>query len=103
MKFSAAIAAPAPVYEAQQQLQQLTTGSRSEDIKSAAAWQAARAQVALAQTQVDDTIIRAPFAGIVTQKYATVGRSSRPLRLLRARRLQLRRRIVALASELEIK
>jgi len=102
MKFSAAIAAPAPVYEAQQQLQQLTTGSRSEDIKSAAA-QWCRLLVALAQTQVDDTIIRAPFAGIVTQKYATVGAIVTPTTSASSTASATSTSIVALASELEIK
>ena len=96
--------ARASLREAQQQLQQLTTGSRSEDIKSAAAKvAAARAQVALAQTQVDDTIIRAPFASIVTQKYATVGAIVTPTTSASTTASATSTSIVALASELEIK
>jgi HlyD family secretion protein len=96
--------ARASLREAQQQLQELTTGSRSEDIESAAAQvAAARAQVALAQTQVDDTIIRAPFAGIVTQKYATVGAIVTPTTSASSTASATSTSIVALASELEIK
>lgn len=64
----------AAVAEAQQALQQLQKGSRPEEITQAEAVAAAAAgQLKAVQVQLDDTIIRAPFSGIVTQKYATEG------------------------------
>jgi len=52
---------------------------------------------------VDDTIIRAPFAGIVTQKYATVGAIVTPTTSASSTASATSTSIVALASELEIK
>lgn len=64
----------AAVAEAQQALQQLQKGSRPEEITQAeAAAAAAGGQLKAVQVQLNDTIIRAPFSGIVTQKYATEG------------------------------
>lgn len=64
----------AAVAEAQQALQQLQKGSRPEEIAAAEAVAAAAGgQLKAVQVQLDDTIIRAPFSGIVTQKYATEG------------------------------
>ncbi len=64
----------AAVTEAQQALQQLQNGSRPEQIDQlAASVAAARSELKAVQVQLDDTIIRAPFSGIITQKYATVG------------------------------
>ncbi len=64
----------AAVAEAQQALQQLQKGSRPEEITQAEAVAAAAGgQLKAVQVQLDDTIIRAPFSGIVTQKYATEG------------------------------
>jgi HlyD family secretion protein len=96
--------AHASLQKAQQQLQELTQGSRSEDIQSAAAQVAeAQAQVDLAQTQMDDTVIRAPFDGIVTQKYATVGAIVTPTTSASTTASATSTSIVALVSELEIK
>ncbi len=96
--------ARANLREAQQQLQELSMGSRSEDIESAAARvKAARAQVALVQAQLDDTIIRVPFDGIVTQKYATVGAIVTPTTSASTTVSATSTSIVALASELELK
>jgi len=96
--------AHASLREAQQQLQEVSTGSRPEDIASAMGRvKAARAQVAMAQKQLDDTIIRAPFDGIVTQKYATVGAIVTPTTSASATLSATSTSIVALASELEIK
>ncbi|NJO96108.1 MAG: efflux RND transporter periplasmic adaptor subunit [Pleurocapsa sp. CRU_1_2] len=64
----------ASLAEAQEQLQELENGSRPEDIaQSKAKVAAAKAQVDLAQTELEDTAIYAPFDGIISQKYATVG------------------------------
>ncbi|EDX71025.1 auxiliary transport protein, MFP family, putative [Coleofasciculus chthonoplastes PCC 7420] len=64
----------AAVKEAEFALQQLVKGTRKEEIAQfEAAVEAAKAQTQAAYIQLQDTIIRAPFPGIITQKYATVG------------------------------
>lgn len=64
----------AAVAEARQALQQLQKGSRPEEIASAeAAVGAATGQLQAVQVQLQDTIIRAPFSGVITQKDATEG------------------------------
>lgn len=64
----------AAVTEAEQALLQLQNGSRPEQIDQfEASVAAAQSELKAVQVQLDDTIIRAPFSGIVTQKYATVG------------------------------
>ncbi len=64
----------AAVAEQEQALQQLQNGSRPEQIDQfEASVAAAQSELKAVQVQLDDTIIRAPFSGIVTQKYATVG------------------------------
>jgi HlyD family secretion protein len=64
----------ASLAEAQEQLRELENGSRPEDIEqSKARVAAAKAKVDLAQTELNDTAIYAPFNGIISQKYATVG------------------------------
>ncbi|KAF3884422.1 MULTISPECIES: efflux RND transporter periplasmic adaptor subunit [Nostocales] len=66
--------ARAQVEEAQQALALSQAGSRQEDIEQARA-QVVQAQGTLrdVQTQIEDTIVRAPFSGIVTKKYADPG------------------------------
>ncbi len=55
-------------------LQQLRNGNRPEQIDQLqGAVDAAKAQVQAIQIQLNDTVIQAPFSGIVTQKYATEG------------------------------
>jgi HlyD family secretion protein len=52
----------------------LKAGSRPEDIAQARAQVvAAQGAVAIAQRNIDDTVIRAPFAGIIARKYADPG------------------------------
>ncbi|MGF1538189.1 MAG: efflux RND transporter periplasmic adaptor subunit [Elainellaceae cyanobacterium] len=64
----------AAVQEAQDNLRQLRNGSRAEVITAAEAQlREARAQLQGTQVRLDDTYIRAPFAGIITQKFATEG------------------------------
>lgn len=72
--------AQATVMEAQQALALSQAGSRTEDIA------AARAQVKsqegtlqTIQTQINDTVIRAPFSGVVTRKYADPGAFVTPM------------------------
>ncbi|NES18422.1 MAG: efflux RND transporter periplasmic adaptor subunit [Symploca sp. SIO3E6] len=64
----------ASVQEAAFALQQLRNGARREEItQQQAAVEAAQAQVRTAQVQLEETVIKAPFSGIVSQKYATEG------------------------------
>ncbi|MEC4984426.1 MAG: efflux RND transporter periplasmic adaptor subunit [Oscillatoria sp. PMC 1068.18] len=64
----------ASVAEAEAALAQLREGARREEIEGLeAAVAAAEAQVLAAQVRLKDTVITAPFAGIITQKYATEG------------------------------
>ena len=64
----------AAVTEARQALQQLEKGSRPEVIaQRKAAVAAAQGELKAVQVKLEDTIIRAPFSGIVTQKYAQEG------------------------------
>ncbi len=66
--------AQAAVATNQERLQLLQEGSRREDILAAKA-DLARAQATLAdiQTRFNDLTIRAPFTGVVSQRYAEVG------------------------------
>ena len=64
----------AQVEQAQQALNLLQVGSRPEDIAQARAKvMAAQGAVAIVQRSIEDTVIRAPFAGIVARKYADPG------------------------------
>jgi HlyD family secretion protein len=99
---SAYEAAQARINALQQQLNLSQAGSRSEDIE------AARAQVLQArgglktiQTQINDTVIRAPFAGIVTQKYADSGAFVTPTTSASATTSATSSSILALANDLE--
>ncbi|NEP15151.1 MAG: efflux RND transporter periplasmic adaptor subunit [Symploca sp. SIO2C1] len=64
----------ASVQESEFALQQLRNGTRIEEITQLeAAVEAAQAQVRTVQVQLEDTVIKAPFSGIVSQEYATEG------------------------------
>jgi HlyD family secretion protein len=78
-------------------------GSRSEDIRQAQAQvDSARGQLQVVQARLADTIIRAPFAGIVTQKYATVGAFVTPTTSASNTTSATSTSIVAVAQDLEI-
>jgi HlyD family secretion protein len=78
-------------------------GSRSEDIRQAQAQvDSARGQLQVVQAHLADTIIRAPFAGIVTQKYATVGAFVTPTTSASNTTSATSTSIVAVAQDLEI-
>ena len=95
--------ARASLQEAQQLLQELTSGSRPEDIKQAAArMAAARAQVEVIQAQLDATVIRAPFNGIVTQKYASIGAIVTPTTSASSTASATSSSILAIAKGLEV-
>ncbi|BAY92666.1 MULTISPECIES: efflux RND transporter periplasmic adaptor subunit [unclassified Tolypothrix] len=66
--------ARATVNQRQQALALLKAGSRPEDIEVARAQvTSARGSLQNTQAQINDTIIRAPFDGVVTKKYADPG------------------------------
>jgi len=64
----------ASVQEAAFALQQLRNGTRREEItQQQAAVEAAQAQVRIVQVQLEETVIKAPFSGIVSQEYTVEG------------------------------
>ena len=66
--------ADAQVAEAQQALQELENGTRPEEILQAQAnLEAAKARIQELQIEIEDTQIRAPFPGIITQRFAEIG------------------------------
>ncbi|MCU0542563.1 MAG: efflux RND transporter periplasmic adaptor subunit [Oscillatoriaceae cyanobacterium Prado104] len=67
-------AAQAQVEQQQQALELVQAGPRPEEIAGARAQvESARGALQTVQTQVNDTIIKAPFDGMVTKKYADPG------------------------------
>ncbi len=121
--------AQAALQEAQRRLAQLQSGSRSEEItqrqaavnearaaltlaergsrpeeiaQRRAAVAAAASQVQAIEVQLEDTIIRAPFDGIVTQKYATEGAFVTPTTSASSTASATSTSIVAIARGLEI-
>ena len=95
-------AAQARISGLQQQLDLLRVGARPEDIDAAQA-QVIQARGALKtiQTQLNDAIIRAPFSGMVTQKYADVGAFVTPTTSASATSSATSSSILAIASDLE--
>nr|WP_275072558.1 efflux RND transporter periplasmic adaptor subunit [Petrachloros mirabilis] len=95
--------AEAAVVEARQAYELLRRGTRIEEIAQAeAAVNEARGRLQVVQTQLDDTVIRAPFAGIITQKYATEGAFVTPTTTASATTSATSTSIVALATTLEV-
>ena len=93
----------AAVAEARFNLEQLQNGKRPQEIAQLkAAVEAAQAEVMSVQVQLEDTIIRAPFSGIVTQKYATEGAFVTPTTSASSTASATSTSIVALARGLEI-
>ena len=89
--------------ELQQQLNATTTGSRPEEIAAAAAnVAAAKAQIKVIETELADANIRAPFAGYVTQTYATIGAIVTPTTTASATASATSSSILALSSGLEV-
>lgn len=93
----------AAVAESRFNLEQLQNGKRPQEISQLkAAVDAAKAEVMSVQVQLQDTIIRAPFSGIVTQKYATEGAFVTPTTSASSTASATSTSIVALAKGLEI-
>lgn len=93
----------ASLQEAKRQLSLLRSGSRPEEIaQRQAAVNAAIGELKSVQVQLEDTIIRAPFAGVVTQKYATEGAFVTPTTSASTTASATSSSIVAIAKGLEI-
>ncbi len=94
--------ARANLRDAQKKLDLMRAGSRPEAIaQSQAAVAAAAAQLKAAQVTLNDTVIRAPFDGIVTQKYATEGAFVTPTTSASTTTSATSTSIVAIAEGLE--
>jgi HlyD family secretion protein len=93
----------ASVTEARAALVLLENGSRPEEIaQRQAAVKAVEAQIQGAEVRLQDSVIRAPFAGIVTQKYANVGAFVTPTTSASTSASATSSSIVAVARGLEI-
>lgn len=89
--------------QAQAQLEAAASGSRPEDITAAAAAvSVAVAQVAAIETQIEEAVIRAPFSGVITQTYATVGAIVTPTTSASATASATSSSILAISSGLEV-
>jgi HlyD family secretion protein len=87
----------------QEALNLLKAGSRPEDIAQARAQvMAAQGAVAIVQRNIDDTVIRAPFAGIIARKYADPGAFVTPTTAGSAVTSATSSSILSLASKNEI-
>lgn len=93
----------AAVAEAAQSLRHLQNGSRSEEIARAVAEvQQAKAQQAQYQVQLNNTVIRAPFSGIITRRFAQAGDFVTPTTAASSGEGATSTSIVELSSGLEI-
>ncbi|MBD2570317.1 efflux RND transporter periplasmic adaptor subunit [Anabaena lutea] len=93
----------AVVIQEREALRKLENGSRIEEIaRLKASVASAVAQLNQQQVQLEDTIIRAPFAGIVTQKYANIGAFVTPTTSASTSTSATSSSIVALATGLEV-
>ncbi|AFY71760.1 efflux transporter, RND family, MFP subunit [Thalassoporum mexicanum PCC 7367] len=93
----------ASLREQQRQLELLRNGSRYEDIAIAEAQvEQARASLRNVEAQLDDTLITAPFAGIITQKFTNEGAIVTPTTSASTTSSATSSSIVAIASELEV-
>ncbi|MEM7794234.1 MAG: efflux RND transporter periplasmic adaptor subunit [Cyanobacteria bacterium P01_C01_bin.118] len=89
--------------EAQERLIDLEDDPDPEAVaQSRARVDRAKGQVSAIQTRIDNTIIRAPFAGVVTQKFATVGAFVTPTTSASEAASATSSAIVAIADGLEV-
>lgn len=95
--------AEAAVAEARQALQQAVIGSRPEDIAAAeATLMEAQGRLRAVEVQLNDTIIRAPFSGTITQKFASEGAFVTPTTSASSTTSATSTSIVAIARGLEV-
>ncbi|PZD73457.1 Type I secretion system membrane fusion protein PrsE [Acaryochloris thomasi RCC1774] len=93
----------ASVQEAQQAFRLSQQGTRPEEIAQAvAATREAEGRLRIVENQFRDTDIRAPFAGIITQKFASVGAFVTPTTSASSTLSSTSASIVSLARELEV-
>ena len=89
--------------EAVEHLRELENGSRPEAIEQfKAKVAAAKAKVASAETKLGDTEIRAPFDGLVSQRYAVIGSIVTPNVSASSTSSATSTSILSIASELEV-
>jgi HlyD family secretion protein len=95
--------AEADVYEAQQNLLQLQRGPRAEEIAQARAeFEESKWRMREIQERYNNTLVRSPFSGIVTQRYADEGAFVTPTTSASATASATSTSIVAIAQGLEI-
>ncbi|MGE5657881.1 MAG: efflux RND transporter periplasmic adaptor subunit [Actinomycetota bacterium] len=95
--------AEAEVAEAKSKLTELVNGTRPEEIAQAKAEVAeAQAQVRYYEVQLKDTQVRAPFSGIITQRYAIQGAFVTPTTSASNTDSASSTSIVALARDVEV-
>jgi len=95
--------AAASLTEARNRLQELLNGPRPQELSRARAQlRQAQARLAQAEVQYNDTFVRAPLAGVVTQKYATVGAFVTPTTSASSTSSATSTSIVAIAAGLEV-
>ncbi|MBW4631182.1 MAG: efflux RND transporter periplasmic adaptor subunit [Iphinoe sp. HA4291-MV1] len=93
----------ASVAEARAALQLLEAGSRPEEKQARkAAVAAAQAKLKTEQVNLNNTIIRAPFSGIITQKYANIGAYVTPTTSASSSASATSSSVVAVARGLEV-
>ncbi len=93
----------AALAEAKSNLQQRQNGKRPQEIAQfKATVEAAKADVQSVEIQLKDTVITAPFSGIVTQKYATEGAFVAPATSASGAASATSTSIIALAKGLEV-
>jgi len=96
-------AARANLRAVEERLSLSRSGSRAEDVAEAEAQlKESIGNLQSAQVQLDDTVIRAPFSGIITQKYATEGAFVTPTTSASDASSATSTAIVALANGLEV-
>ncbi|AFY91447.1 efflux RND transporter periplasmic adaptor subunit [Chamaesiphon minutus] len=94
----------AQVDQAQAAYEQAKNGSRPEDIAQlTAALAVANAQLQSARSQLNDSTVVAPFAGLITQRYASVGAFVTPTTSASTSTSATSTSIVALAKDMEVK
>jgi HlyD family secretion protein len=93
----------AQVRESAKNLEELKRGPRRQEISEAQAQvQQAQGQRTVIQSQLNDTSLRAPFAGVVTQRYATEGAIVTPTTTASTTASATSSSIVTLAGPLEV-